>query len=499
MFYTLANSSFGWSSVQLHVFVEPYRPPIPELFYLAGSAAAVLVSFVLAGLFAKSNQGYRNYPRIRLHAWEAGEPRLRVWVVQFLELCSFLLFALVIATGFFGNSHPLHNFSPTFVWVIWWVGVAYASAFIGDIWYIVNPWKITFGWAETIWIRLGFNRAFGLSVPYPVWLGVWPAVILFLCFAWLENVYQEAVIPSRISQMILAYSVITWSGMFIFGKDIWLRRGEAFSLAFGFLSRFAPTEIRLKRHQLPRSNMNRTRTEDVVLEPIREPTDKVGELMVRPFGAGLLKAEPGSSSHMVFVLLLLATVTFDGLTATSLWPAIQTNMGGWLPGMTAVGTFGLTVAILLFIGCYVAVSALMSFAAGRELGVREIANAFVYTLIPIALAYHLAHFLLFLLVQGQLIIPLASDPFGSGWDLLGTATYRVNFNLVGPNAYWFTSVIGIVVGHIAAVFLAHNTALQLIRSRRLALRSQYPMLVLMVVYTVASLWIITQPMTMSAM
>ena len=129
----------------------------------------------------------------------------------------------------------------------------------------------------------------------------------------------------------------------------------------------------------------------------------------------------------------------------------------------------------------------------------DLGRAFVYTLIPIALAYHVAHFLLFLLIQGQLLVPLASDPLGFGWDLFGTSNYRLNFRLVSPNLYWLISVLSIVTGHIVAVFLAHSTAFRVIPTRHYALRSQFPMLVLMVGYTIASLWIITQPMYMAPM
>ena len=141
----------------------------------------------------------------------------------------------------------------------------------------------------------------------------------------------------------------------------------------------------------------------------------------------------------------------------------------------------------------------MSLAGKRQNNYLEYGKIFVYTLIPIALAYHVAHFLLFLLIQGQLIIALVSDPFGFGWDLFGTANYRLNFKLVSPNVYWFVSGMSIVVGHIIAVFLSHRIALRVHENHRHALQSQYPMLVLMVGYTIASLWIITQPMYMPAM
>ena len=121
------------------------------------------------------------------------------------------------------------------------------------------------------------------------------------------------------------------------------------------------------------------------------------------------------------------------------------------------------------------------------------ARAFVFSLVPIALAYHLAHFLSFLLIQGQLIIPLASDPFGFGWNVLGTAGYQVNIGIVDARFAWFTAVAAIVAGHIIAVYLAHVIAIRTLRDRPLTLRSQYPMLGLMVGYTMVSLWILAQP------
>ena len=196
---------------------------------------------------------------------------------------------------------------------------------------------------------------------------------------------------------------------------------------------------------------------------------------------------------MVFILLLLSTVTFDGFTATPLWSDIVILLFDAVPDPTAIGTLGLLVFPVLFIGVYLAVAALMAAAGGRRLPAGDMARAFVFSLVPIALAYHLAHFLSFLLIQGQLIIPLASDPFGFGWNVLGTAGYQVNIGIVDARFAWFTAVAAIVAGHIIAVYLAHVIAIRTLRDRPLALRSQYPMLGLMVGYTMVSLWILAQP------
>lgn len=486
-----------------HVFVEPFTPPLPLIFCLIAAGLAVAVSFILVAFFARNPQAFLGYPRINLLEWKAmrflNYPRLLFPI----QLTSTVLFILLISVGFVGDQNPLHNLSPTFVWVIWWVGMAYVSAFIGDIWAFTNPWKILFAWVESLWMRLNSGMPFYPVLQYPSQFGVWPALVLFGLFAWVENVYGGASIPSRISQMILVYSIITWTGMILFGKDVWLQQGEAFSVAFGFLAKFAPTEARLAQSDansaVDRVASRQTLKSQSVPSFSRTDLSNLRMLNLRPFASGLLNIEKVSISQMLFVLVLLATVTFDGFAATLPWITLKGLLQEYLPNPWLISTLGLVSTILIFIALYLCVCALVGKASRIDMRVLDVGKAFVYTLIPIALAYHVAHFLLFLLIQGQLIVPLVSDPFGFGWDLFGTANYRLNFRLVSPNLYWLISVISIVIGHIVAVFLAHSTAFSLISTRHYALRSQFPMLVLMVVYTIASLWIITQPMYMAQM
>lgn len=140
----------------------------------------------------------------------------------------------------------------------------------------------------------------------------------------------------------------------------------------------------------------------------------------------------------------------------------------------------------------------MALATGHRRSAPDLAGRFVLTLLPIALAYHIAHYLPFLLLAGQLVIPLASDPFGRGWDLFGTTLYRLDVGVVDARFIWFTAVAAIVAGHVVSLVLAHATAGRLFGGSRLARRSQYPMLVLMVAYTMASLWILAQPVVVTA-
>jgi hypothetical protein len=205
---------------------------------------------------------------------------------------------------------------------------------------------------------------------------------------------------------------------------------------------------------------------------------------------------------VAFVLVLLSTVTFDGFTATPAWASLEGRLYAALEAfgdarLTFIDTLGLVVFPLLFGLVYLGFARWMAWMGDDELSTGAVARLFVLSLVPIAIAYHLAHYFTYLLIQGQLLIRLASDPLGLGWDLFGTARYRPDLGIVGARAVWYTAVAAIVAGHVIAVYVAHAVALREYRDRRAALRSQLPMLVLMVGYTVVSLWIIAQPIVES--
>jgi hypothetical protein len=205
-----------------------------------------------------------------------------------------------------------------------------------------------------------------------------------------------------------------------------------------------------------------------------------------------------STATAAFVVLALATVTFDGFQDTPTWINIQNSAidlaesWGGNP-LDTIGTIGLILVPLLFGVVYLGFSWAIRQLAGTNASVVDVARVFVFSLVPIALAYNLAHFISLLILQGQLIIPLISDPFGFDWNILGTADYRLNLNAINARVVWYISVSAIVVGHIVSVYVAHIISLREMPDHASALKSQYPMLALMVSYTATSLWIIAQP------
>ncbi|MGB8669773.1 MAG: hypothetical protein WCD29_08375, partial [Pseudolabrys sp.] len=380
-----------------------------------------------------------------------------------------LALTLLVAAGLFGNPATFKNITPVTVWVIWWVGFGFLTAFVGNIWPLINPWSSTYGFVETLTRPWTNGLSFHLNCPR--WLGVWPSCGLFLLFAWLELVAPGRDVPRNIAIAILIYSAFTWTGFAIFGRDIWLKRGEVFCIAFGLFGRFAPLDF---------------------------THDGRWRVSLRPFATGLLPRTPLGPSMTAFSLLMLGTVTVDGFMETPLWAAavewVFTSHGNadansWV--YMAMQTALLIAGPLILAGLYLVVIALMTWISGLQAA--NLSGLFVLSLIPIAIAYHLAHYFSLFAIAGQFIIPLASDPFGYGWDLFGTMLYRIDIGVVDAKSIWYLSVIAIVTGHVIAVWIGHVTAYSVFRDSRSAGRSQYPMLVLMVCYTMLSLLILAQP------
>ena len=482
-----------------HGFGVRYDIPVPFWLYAYGAAAAVVLTFVL---LVDTKPAPHRYPRFDLlqvgwfRAVFASRPLLLG-----VRLVSVALFSLVILSGLFGDQTPESNLAPTFVWIIWWVGLAFFTVLLGNLWELVNPWKILCEWAQVLAPRLRKRQ----YLPYPVGWGVWPALVLYFGFAWVELVFLGSSRPSNIAVLALLYSAITLAGMALFGKEAWLRGGEAFSVFFGILARFAPTEVRVtdpdvcKGCDAPCQNADGGCVNCYGCFAKAPPEDR--QFNVRPPAVGLSRPEAVTADRLAFVVFMLAIVTYDGLMATPLWfrvrtlatPVVEVLGIPGIGGLYLIQTLGLISVPLLFLAAYLGFVKLAQVLSGGTTSAWSFAAAYAYTLVPIALAYQAAHYYTLLVIQGQAALALVSDPFGWGWNLFGTADYEVNVGVLSADFVWYSQVALIVVGHVIAVYLAHGIALRLLQNQKQAVRSQYPMLALMVLYTVFSLWILNQP------
>jgi len=366
-----------------------------------------------------------------------------------LGAISTALFLVVAAAALVGDERVLENIAPTFVWVVFWVGLVPFVVLFGNLWAVLSPFRAVADGVAWIADRLGIHWR---PEPYPERLGFWPAVLLLLAFVSMELVYENPSDPRALALAIYLYAAITWLGMFVFGRRAWLEGGEAFHVYFGLLGRIAPFAVVDGR---------------VVL---RAPLS----------GLATVPVTPGT---LAFVAVMLGSVGFDSVGRTSFWLDLQLEAGGEL-GRTALGFAGLFGTALAVALAYLAAVAAARAATGHT---ERLAAAFVTSLVPIALVYVVAHYFSLLLLQGQYLVPLVSDPFGRGWDLLGTAGFQPNLGLLTPNVTWYAQVGALVAGHVAGLALAHDRAVGLFRRPGHATRSQYAMLTLMVFYTVGGM------------
>src|SRR5437899_5520 len=230
-----------------HGFGQRYDLPLPLSLYLFGTAAAVILSFLDVGLFARHTPGACSYPRIDRPAHPLGRWLAHPVLLALLKLITAGVFILTVTAGFCGSQDPYRNIAPTLVWIIWWVGLATFSAFVGDLWAVVNPWRSLFDGADRVYRMLTGRTGLDLRLPYPEALGVWPAVGLLLAVSWTELVFPSPAVPANIAWLALAYSLLTWGGMAVFGSEPWFKHGEVFAIFFGLFARFAPAAALIRR------------------------------------------------------------------------------------------------------------------------------------------------------------------------------------------------------------------------------------------------------------
>jgi hypothetical protein len=438
---------------------------LPTGYYIVGGTLAVAVSFLV--LLLVRAEGVQ-----RIAAWRlglGGLPRLSGTATSAL---SFLFLALLLVAGLTGSRDPLANPLPLTVWTLWWVGLVLAQALFGGFWEMLNPWL-----APYRLLRRLDGRSATKDVPpltYPAWLGYWPAVLGFFAFAWFELVDPAPDDPARLAAAAAGYTAITLVGMLLFGERAWLGKAECFSVFLGFIARLAPLQAAADGERC--------------------------RLVLSFPGAGLAQAETLPFSGVLFVLLTLAAVSFDGLDKTFWYLALLDVNPLEFPGRSAVmpentgGLLAMWLALALAYGLAIALGCRL---VGAHADLRSQLGGFVLSILPISVGYHFAHYLTVFLVNSQYALLSFADPFGLGWDLWGgphrhvTVSFLSDFSTV--SVIWKLQAAGVVVGHVLAVSVAHIIAVARFGATRTALLSQLPLAVLMVGYTLFGLWLLATP------
>ena len=438
------------------------RADLPIPTWLFGWAAAIVLAASFAALGALWREPRLENPRER-RAFRI--PRVVDAVCGALGLA---FFVAVVYAGFAGSQVATANLAPTSIYVIFWVGLVVLSVLFGDVFRAFNPWRAAATAIAIVARPLGGGR--WRTRAYPERLGRWPAMAGILGFAWLELAYAptDRTDPSHLAVLALFYAAVQLAGMAVYGIEPWSRRGDGFGVYFGLFARLSPWD----------------RRDD-------------GTVYLRPplSGAPRYDIVPGS---VALLCVAIGSTSFDGLSNGPLWADLSPDLQSFFHDLGAgqkvalelTGTVGLAVCVSLVALFYrLGIEGMKTVGGGHT--TRELLGRFAHSLIPIALAYAVAHYFSLLIYQGQAMGYLISDPLGDGSDLFGTASHGIDYNVISGSAIWYVQVGALVCGHVAGLTLAHDRAIATYDKVRQATRSQYWMLVVMVGFTSLGLWLLS--------
>ena len=441
-----------------HAAPISYKFPLPIWLYVLAGGAAVLLSAPAAAIAVREHEPRERrfadlYPVV--HRLRIGPILTAIGTVVILVAFAGGLFSTTEqSTEFFENPMTL------LTWVDFWVGLGIVSWVVGNVWERVSPLNVLARGLDRMLARRDVQ-----PLPYPERLGQWPAVALLLGWSWMELIWGPAKVPHTLALLLLGYIVATLAGSAVFGAEAWLGNVEIFSVFARTLSRFSPLEL---RPFVP---------EEWASTP---PSERSARL--RLYGAGL-RTDPGlPAGGGAFVLTALATVVFDGWSQTDRFGSFQAwfyDRWSFLAHHTDVlQTLSMLGVVVVFVGAYLLVT-------------RRQAVLLAPTLIPIAAVYFTAHYFAYLLIAGEDTPAVLVDPFGHSWNPLGWGEYGLWRGIAPAAAVWWIEVLVIVWGHVTGVFAAHRLSLR-DSNRSRALVAQAPLVLLMVVYTTAGLWVLAQ-------
>jgi hypothetical protein len=414
--------------VLAHQLVGRVESPLPLAAYLGGAALAVALSFA--------------FVIVRDVRAPAGPPPAAVtpprWLTTALRAVGFIGWLWIVAQTVVGGESDA-DVSILFLWVYGWVGLAFLSALVGPVWTWLDPFSTLYDLGAAAARRLGVGD--WTPSPYPPGLGRWPAVAGLAFFVWLELAYKGG----GLGIVLIGYTVVTLLAMATVGRDAWRRHGETFSVWFGTLNRLAPYGIAPDGQTVVR----------------------------RRFAVGLLDGD-WPVARVALVAIGVGSIMYDGLSQTQAW--FDVFGSPFLPAAT--------IELLAFLGVVVA----LALGVARLVGLPAVGGG----LVPIAVGYLIAHYLTYILGDGQRLVVALSDPLQQGWNLIGFRDYEPGIDWIPAAAAWAVMLLSVVGGHVVGAWSGHVLAVRDAPPGPGIRLRQLPLALLMVALTATTLWSLGQ-------
>jgi hypothetical protein len=441
-----------------------YELPLPLYTYLISSVFIIIITLIFSKKFIKrdissdKNLGERH-----------------IYKNNYSGYIAFLFLLFLIAIGYFGDQGALNNLVNVFIWVWFWVGFAYLSILSGTFWPRLNPWFIPYSYLIKILYKFKTIRKYKRNSIREINI---IGIILLILFLWFAIIYPLREIPRNLSLFLVVYSLVTFVGMLVYGRNKWFNNAEIFSLYFSMLGRIG----------------------------IYTPNNKSYKKKFRkPFSG--IKMGNKNLFPAVFIIIAISSISFDGVLETQFWhdlklliitipiliPIFKNLLFLFANLDILLNTLGFIIMpIILLIFYYLSCRKAYNYT-DKNYNIRDILIIFSPSLVPIAAAYHIAHYFSFLLIAGQIGFPLLSDPFNLGWNLIGLSDYKVNPYIINAKIGWSVILITVIIGHLASIIVSQKISYTISIKKSNAEKIHFPLSIFMILYTVFSLWILSEP------
>ncbi len=498
---------------------------LPKWLFFTSIALVLMISFILVEWLNRSNRKAKPYPKFNILSIPGVKACVKAPFFKFLfQFPVFLIFCLIIYAGIYG--HAVINIAPVLTWTIWWAGLIFLILFFGKAWCFVCPWDFVatlFQYLKPFGVS---KKPFTLGYKWPRWLkNIYLAIGLFVLLTWFELGYHVTASPRFTAILAIVIVFLSVIPALIFEKRSFCKYGCLIGRISGLYAMFSPVEVRSADLDV----CTKCKTKDcytgndkgnacptsLVIPQIKEntycilctecvkscPHDNVA-INVRPFATDLKNFTKVKSDEAILAIILLALTSFHGLTMTPLWDSPTGNsiihsirsITGFGPlGAFTLGMFCVNAALGLFY--YLIALITQRFVGEPQVSTKKVFLYYAYSLLPIALFYHLAHNAMHVFMEGQVVVPLISDPLGQGNNFFGTAQWYLA-PLLSHSSIWYLQVGLVLIGHIFGIIIAHHVSRKLYSDRRAAIRSLVPMLIGMIFYSFLSLWIMHLDMNM---
>jgi hypothetical protein len=429
-----------------------FQTPLPLTWLFAGAAATVALTALWVGVSKRAGSetgGERTLATVRT-----------TFVTRARFVASGLFLAIVLIAmfaGIVGRQVASGNLATVFTWPVWFRGLAILAILVGSPWVAIAPWRVLYRGVARL-----ETRSIAILGGYPRHLASWPAVIGFLVLIGvIENLTILPRSPQFTTGVVAMYFMLMIGGALLFGRP-WFDQADPLGVLYRLFGRVAPV-------RLLSSNGDAHR------------------LVLRPPWLGCI--EPvRSTSLVIFAVATVYTFSFEGYTNTSNFQSVLfavRKLLGSGPGTIAILYVGGLVGFVAIFGLFVWITDRLGEGSGRQWS--EAAQWFAPTILPIAAAYEIAHNYSYVLRNAGRFFEMVLGPLVPGVGPIQPLAW------LSVPGFWVTQIVLIVLGHVIAVVAAHHVAIRRYDSIPAARSGHFPLVLLMIAYTVLSLWIISQP------